>query len=474
MTRNPSAGGRKRPGLVPLLLFVAILLFTGGRGPAAEQRPAVLVLHSYHMGLGWTDSITRGIESVLNNSPLNPEIHYEHMDAKRVSDPAYFRNLYALYKHKYRNKTFDAIISSDDHAFRFLLKYHQELFPETPVVFCGINYFQDDMLAGVRSYFTGVVESLSIRGTIDVALRIQPDARYVFVVTDGSITGQANKNLLMEIIPDYKGRLEFIFFDSMEMTAVQDRVSRLPEHSFVLWLTFTTDPAGYRYSLEEGCRLVSEHCAAPLYGFWDFILGNGAVGGLLASGFAHGEMAARMAKRILQGEEAGHLPVIKESPNRYMFDYRQMKRYGLDIGRLPPDSILLNAPKSFYAVNKEWIWAMVGIIVGLIAMVCFLGDYIHLRRTSERTLKKSEERFRGLFNNAQVGLVRAEVIAIVCAMWLTGASSKTSTPKGPLQLAVPASVSAYWFPNLFPQDVLRPDVGLGAEMIPQPRNPANP
>ena len=215
--------GRTRPGFGALLALLAFsVLMTRGES-FAEHRPAVLVLHSYHIGLGWTDSITRGIESVLKNSHLNPDIHYEHMDAKRVSDPAHFRNLYALYKHKYRNKTFDAIISSDDHAFRFLLKYRRELFPATPVVFCGVNYFQDAMLAGVRSYFTGVVESFSIRGAIDVALRIQPDARYVFVVADDSITGQTNKKLLMEIIPDYEGRLGGTFRPGCPKTNVMPK-----------------------------------------------------------------------------------------------------------------------------------------------------------------------------------------------------------------------------------------------------------
>ncbi len=37
----------------------------------------------------------------------------------------------------------------------------------------------------------------------------------------------------------------------------------------------------------------------------------------------------------------------------------------------------------------------------------------------------------------------------------------SSTPKGPLRLAIPTSVSAYWFPNLFPQDVMPSDVEAG-------------
>lgn len=393
----------------PGVLWLALVLFflAGGRNLRAEHRPVVLTLHSYHIGLGWTDSIAQGIESAFSNAGLNPDIRYEQMDTKRISDPVHFQNLKTLFQHKYQNTPLDVIIVSDNHALNFLLAHGKELFPNAPAVFCGVNYFKDEMLTGFRQHVTGVVESISIRGTIDAALRLQPEATRVFVVTDDSVTGQANKKLTQEIITEYQDRLTFTFLEAMETTSLQERVSQLPDSSFVLWLTFTRDPAGHRYSLEEGCRLVADHSSAPLYGLWDFVIGNGAVGGLVTSGFAQGKKAGQMAVRILKGESPLDLPIIRKSPNRYIFDYTQMKRYRLDLKRLPPDTVVVNRPKTFYEVNKQWIWVMAGVIVGLSAIVLLLASNIHLRRKSEQRLRESKERFRGLFNNAQVGLIRA-------------------------------------------------------------------
>jgi hypothetical protein len=40
----------------------------------------------------------------------------------------------------------DLIIVADTEAFDFPQKYRDKLFPGTPVVFCGVNYFQEAQL----------------------------------------------------------------------------------------------------------------------------------------------------------------------------------------------------------------------------------------------------------------------------------------------------------------------------------------
>ena len=47
--------------------------------------------------------------------------------------------------------------TKDDAAFNFMLNFQKELFPGVPVIFCGVNYFEDKMLEEHKN-FTGVVE----------------------------------------------------------------------------------------------------------------------------------------------------------------------------------------------------------------------------------------------------------------------------------------------------------------------------
>ena len=120
------------------------------------------------------------------------------MDSKRHFDGVegkYFASLREMYKEKYRATRFDVIISSDDDAFQFLLRYRNELFPGVPVVFCGVNNFEDEMLYGHKG-ITGVVESLDQKASIDIALKLHPDARQIAIITDTSTPRRANRSIL--------------------------------------------------------------------------------------------------------------------------------------------------------------------------------------------------------------------------------------------------------------------------------------
>ncbi|MBU1130457.1 PAS domain S-box protein, partial [Patescibacteria group bacterium] len=313
----------------------------------------------------------------------------------RIYDEKYLHELFQLYLHKFRNRKFDVIISSDDHAFNFLLSHYAELFADTPVVFCGVNYFRDKMLDGY-DLITGVVESFSIKGTIDVALQINPAIQKVFAIVDNTVTGKANKKLLLELTPQYENLLEFNFFENLDMSEVQARVRDLPDNSIVLLLHFTSDRSGNFFSLEESADLISEYSNSPMYSFWDFHLDHGIVGGKLTSGFAHGEMAANMALRIINGVAVDKIPVLKESPNRYIFDYRKMQQFGINLSQLPDESFVINKPYSFYAQNKRLFWKIVAAILCLVLIVIGFTINLFKRRTAEKALRVSEERFREL------------------------------------------------------------------------------
>ena len=97
----------------------------------------------------------------------------------------------------------------------------------------------------------------------------------------------------------------------------------------------------------------------PIYGAWDFNLGYGMVGGKLISGFYQGVTAGRIALRVLRGEDPDAIPVVRftaDRPNRYMFDYRQLQRFGIPLSALPKDSVIENMPESFFRRHRLAHW----------------------------------------------------------------------------------------------------------------------
>ena len=366
----------------------------------ADKLHNILILHSYHKGLGWTDGITEGIETTLRKSGLDYELFYEFLDSKRIADDKHSANLAETFRHKYAGRRFAAIIISDDFAFNFILRYREELFPGIPVVFCGVNFFEDGMLEG-HPLITGVVESFSLKGTIDGALHINPAIRKIVAIDDNTITGLANRKLLNALIPQYKNRLQFEFIGWQTMGEIQKRCSHLPDEAIVLLLSFTQDSAGEIFSLERSADLITPHCSVPVFSFWDFHLHHGVIGGKLTTGLSQGEKAAELALRILRGEAASDIPVVKESPNKYIFDYTVMQKFAIDEDRLPADSMVINKPVSLYAQYKVFFWQIFGAFIFLITVICLISVNLIRRRRAEKALRRSEERLRTIFQAAK-------------------------------------------------------------------------
>ncbi len=379
-----------------------MMLSATSKAAVGVEQKNVLVLHSYHRGLGWTDSIAKGIDETFLKSNYKIETFTEYMDTKRIFNAQYLDRLADLLKFKYNGRKFDVIILSDDYAFHFLLKWHDIIFPEVPVVFCGVNLFKDEFIKGAPS-FTGVVESFSIKETIDAALTINPHLRRVYSIVDRTITGMANLKLLESVIPVFENHLEFITVTDKDMTEVTDEVSQLPPDSIILLLAFTSDRSGNTFSLEQSADLITAASNRPVYSFWDFHLNHGIIGGMLTTGISQGRAAADMALRILSGEAPVNIPVIKTSPNRYIFDYNTLKKFNISAEKLPIGSTIINRPPSFYEQYKRLVWQTLLLFGLLLAFTFVLTINLMRRRAAEARLKANEEKLRTVFENSVVG-----------------------------------------------------------------------
>ena len=110
---------------------------------------------------------------------------------------------------------------------------------------------------------------------------------------------------------------------------------------------------------------------------------------MITSGFYQGEMAARMAQRLLNGEKVAAIPVVKESPNKPMFNYQQMERFGISPSQLPPGSIIINQPVSFYGEHKSMVLSTTAVLGGLFLVIIVLTITINKRKRAEEALVKN-------------------------------------------------------------------------------------
>ncbi|MFC1523415.1 PAS domain S-box protein [Thermodesulfobacteriota bacterium] len=393
----------RKGGILTLLLTGYFLLFffqtiSFGKDLQSKNNHStrILVLHSYHQGLVWTDDIMKGMYSVFDKNDPNIDIHIEHMDTKRYFDGIegkYLTRLREMYRDKYKENHFDIILSSDDNAFQFLLRHHKELFPDTPIVFCGVNDFEDAMLSG-HEPITGVLEFLDQKESINIALKLHPGSKQLAIITDTSTTGMGNRKILQELADEFTGRTEFVFLDKdntgTTVFEILDTLRGLPKGTPVYYSDYLRNKDGY-VDQENVVPLISQTSQGPIYSHYDEILGLGVVGGKLVNGFSHGQTAARMARQILLTPPTISPPVVKESINTFMFDHLQLKRFGIDESDLPEGSIITNKPVSFYATHKDIVLLVLGIITVLTAMVVVLISNIIRRKSVEADLRKAHD-----------------------------------------------------------------------------------
>ncbi|OCL27061.1 hypothetical protein U472_06140 [Orenia metallireducens] len=365
-----------------LILFLIILNLTSYAKDLEDNE--ILILNSYYRGDSWEDDITETLMDGLGSGKNN--IHIEYIDIHHANSN-YFEKLYNIYKYKYQNYQFDLIIVCDNAAFDFLYKYQEVLFPQTPVIFCGVNNFDDTVLKEKQG-FTGIVEKVDLIGTIDIALQLHPDADKVVLFVDGTSIGSVQNYILEEELLNYNDKIKYEIIRTESIVTAQRKVRRLSEDDIIILAAGFNNNCGNRLSAKDTSILLANNSQAPIYSVWDFFLGHGIVGGKLINGHYQGRVATALANKVLSGEDVNNIPIIKESPNLYMFDYKEMKKFEIKISNLPPKSIVINKNESFFVKNKDKpiFQVIIFSIIILLCLVVILGISIFKYERVEKEL----------------------------------------------------------------------------------------
>ncbi|MEG6584512.1 sensor histidine kinase [Dendrosporobacter sp. 1207_IL3150] len=397
----------KKLGWVILLAtFVSFLYFSSSVLAHHAVRREVLVLHSYSPDYDWTKTEQQGIDSVFEHFKDQYKVRIEYMDTNHSPKLMQGELLKNLYKQKFANSYFSAVIVTDNAALNFLRLHRDELFPDVPIVFCGVNGFNLNMVKGL-SGVTGVAEDNDFRGLFDLILKLhQNTKRLVVYGIEDDPSHIANIALIKKLIPELSIEIEIKEIPYVE-AAIAD-VKNLPKDSIVMAVGSMKTSGGEGVNLQRVNELISEASPVPVYTAWDFGLNHGAVGGLVVSGKDQGRLAAEMALRILQGEKPEDIAIIQSVKNVYMFDYKQLSRFGLNRSKLPANSIIFNSPDLTYRVSREAMWATAFFLIALAAAVLVLTANIQRRKKAEAALTASEEKYSKAFRNCAdvVGIAR--------------------------------------------------------------------
>jgi len=388
------------PFLLSALVMAVIAMLPAPASAEDNARHNVLVLSSYHRGKPLLDLIVSGIQDTFHHSDLNVSLYFEDMDAKRYKFDLIEPLLQELYIYKYGHKKLDAILAIDNNALDFVLKHRKELFAGTPVVFCGINGFTDSMLAG-QDNITGVLEEQNFQKTIRLALKLHPAAQQVVTISDGTLSGRLMLNDFHDSLNALGTTIDCLDLVNLSPDEVRARLSSLAANTPVFPLSYNIGPDGEPIAENLRWELPAQS-GLPGYAVFDYSLRYDLLGGYVMDGHLHGAAAAAMVQKILKGEPAGAIPVLKETPTIPKFNYQQLKKFGIREADLPADAIILNKPIPTFQVYKKIIWAAVALFFVLSLTTFVLTVNILKRRKAEKALLENQIVFQSFLEHSPI------------------------------------------------------------------------
>ncbi len=370
--------------------------------------PSILVLASYHAGLGWSDGQLAGLRETLQaalpaGQPV-PELFVEYLDTKRVAPaPRHLEQVRALLDAKYAEQRFVAVVTQDDDALDFVLGERRAggLFAGLPVVFSGVSSVRQEALARLPS-LTGVFDDADLLANISLLRRLRPNLSRVVFVHDHSRTGDTQAELARSLQGNFPG-LRFEFLSRLPVAEIEQRLAALDATSGVILLTFNLDGAGRVLTHEEASRLWGAASNVPVLVKEDVMNVPGVLGGIVISSRRQGDLAARLLLRVLAGEDAGQLP-MSGGVTDAVFRYDQLQRFGIDESALPPGSTVLGRERSLRETHPREFALLASLVVAL-AGVLLLAFVIGRRvRRERRRIAASERSHRELINATSEGI----------------------------------------------------------------------
>jgi len=330
--------------------------------------------------------VDRGIRSTLRQESKIPiDAYSEYIGEWEALDRRDYRvALKDLLRKKYDGKKFSCVIAITEEPLFFLKEEGNELFPGVPIVALGGQRAVENW--GPSPPITGVRSKLDFKSTLDLILKLQPDVREVIVVSGNAPSDRYFADLAAQQLRSYEDRLLFTRLAGLPLSDLRLRLSSLPKHTAILFVTIAEDGTGKKFLPDEAIPALANVANAPIYGIAVTYLGKGIVGGSLLDQERLGQATAEVALRILGGERVEDIS-FREDSNKVMVDWRQLQRWGISEKTLPPGTIVRFYAPSLWEQYKVYVLAALGVIVAQLILICILMMEMHRRKKADLAVK---------------------------------------------------------------------------------------
>jgi ABC-type uncharacterized transport system substrate-binding protein len=298
----------------------------------------MLLVHSYHEGYRWDDTITEGVRSAIQGTGLELDIFY--MDAKRHTDEAWKIDAGRRARERVNEYHPDVILAADDDAQQYFAVSYMNT--ALPVVFTGVD--ADPSKYGYpATNVTGIIERPHFKESLALAQRLCPIKRIAVLSCHDSTSVLAlgfmkQEQLDVEVV-------EWLMVDNLDdWKKAVERYNRSVDAIVIRSYQAVKKPGSAENVVaRDVAAWTSEHATIPTIAFHDFEIEDGLLVGVVKSGQEYGRIPAEYALRILAGTPPSSLPIIKPRKGIKMINRTTARRLGIAVaGEISSDAILVS------------------------------------------------------------------------------------------------------------------------------------
>lgn len=377
---------------VVVFLAVAAFMMTSSQIFAQEVKQ-VLILYSNESFLPANIAVGNAIrEHIGRELPGRVEFFIEFLDLIRFAGPVHQKRTIANLRAKFGERHIDLIIAAGPQALDLMAEHRDTLFPGIPLVFTAVR---EETVSRLKlTAATGILMRLDPVPTLELARRLQPGLQRVIVVNGAAEFDRAWEAVARDRFRGHEGRLKIDYRSGLPMPQLLEELRNLEPNSIVFYLTIFKDGAGQNFIAADAARQIAATASAPVYGLYDTYLGTGIVGGCVDP-FEHvGRETAKLALRVLAGENPEKIAPSFPGESVTIVDWRQLRRWGLDEGSLPPKSDVRFRQPSLWEEHRGTVIAVVAVMVLQTALAVGLLLQRRNRRRAEQEVRQQEEKFR--------------------------------------------------------------------------------
>jgi signal transduction histidine kinase len=384
-----------------ILFFSAVFLHSGSASASADSREMkrVLVLYSLERENAGQSRVNERLQDIFSrDKTFQIRIYNEYLDLIRFPG---LENTSALREYlfrKYAREKPDVVVTVLPSALDCLEQNGKKLFKGIPVIAAFIPRERAESLAGspLHERATGIIYADNGYEIARSALALRPGTKHLALVAGSSPIDISFKvSILREIKRAAEGR-ELIDLSGLTIGETISRVRGLPPETIVFYTSMFRDKDGLNFHPPDVLRLISDASNVPVFGFVESHMGKGIVGGSLSTLEWQVGKIAELTSRVLSGQTSVEGSIVEEGGDRPLYDWRELKRWGIPESSLPRGSIFVNREQSVFQRYKLFIIAA---LLFLSVQTFFIGFLIHLNRKQRKTslqLHEYEDRYREL------------------------------------------------------------------------------